>query len=87
MSEQPGTREYFLSEVRAFFELCGTVEFWALSLKQQQGAADGLAYVYFNSEHGEHLESDAKMFEMALCNYSRRAILVDFMNREAKVAP
>ena len=85
MSEKLGTREYFLAEIRGFFDLCGTAKFWALSLEQQQGAVDGLSYVYLNTEHGENLEGDAKMFEMALDNYSRRATLADFINTESEV--
>lgn len=67
------TQEDFQREVRNFFELCGAVQFWDQPEEVRDSVAVGLAHVYCNA--ADLTEMDCKHFEMALDNYSRRAII------------
>ena len=67
------TREDFQREVRNFFEMCGTVEFWAQPEEVRNNVATGFAHVYCNA--AELTDQDCKHFEMAIDNYSRRTII------------
>ncbi len=73
---QLGERQYFLDEVHRFFELIGTATFWDLPAENQEGAVKGLLYAYFNTEHGDKLESDAAILQAALTDYDYRRAFV-----------
>ena len=72
-----GTRRYFQDQVKAFFDLCGSADFWELDFEHHDGAIKGLGYAYLRTDSGDYVERDAAAFEAALQNYWRRAELME----------
>jgi len=77
MSRQEWSRDYFLGEARAFWELCGTRRFWKMGDDHRDGAVKGLVYCYMHADHGDHLDDDATILQAAILNSTCRAAFVD----------
>ena len=65
------SREYFLDQLREFWELCGRRSFWEASAAVQNNAVKALGYVFLRTP-----DADESLFHAALENYTRRVGLV-----------
>ncbi len=65
------SREYFLNQLREFWELCGKRSFWEAPVVVRDNAVKALGWVFLRTA-----DADQYLFDAALVNYTRREGLV-----------
>ena len=65
------SRDYFLNQLREFWELCGRKSFWEAPIAVRDNAVRALGYVFLRTADAEQ-----PLFDAALVNYTRRECLV-----------
>lgn len=65
------SREYFLNQLREFWELCGKRSFWEAPVAVRDNAVKALGWVFLRTA-----DADQCLFDAALVNYTRREGLV-----------
>ncbi|KKM06154.1 hypothetical protein LCGC14_1746900 [marine sediment metagenome] len=74
------SREYFLNQLREFWELCGKRSFWEAPVAVRDNAVKALGWVFLRTA-----DADQCLFEAALVNYTRReGLLVAAPNTATK---